>query len=82
MAGEGAHARAVKSEGAHARPPKDESAPRVLCAGIIVLDNIVVPKDRIKSIFYAAECRLQSANMRLKVCQSCAKLPELMRGKG
>jgi len=40
MAGEGAHARAVKSEGAHARPPKDESAPRVLCAGIIVLDEV------------------------------------------
>jgi len=40
MAGEGAHARAVKSEGAHARPPKDESVPRVLCAGIIVLDEV------------------------------------------
>jgi hypothetical protein len=34
-----------------------DSAPRVLCAGIIVLDEICVPKDRIKSAFFVGKNR-------------------------
>jgi sulfofructose kinase len=40
MPGEGAQARAVKGESANARLLKGASAPRVLCAGIIVLDEV------------------------------------------
>jgi sugar/nucleoside kinase (ribokinase family) len=40
MSGEGAHARAVKGESANARLVKGATAPRVLCAGIIVLDEV------------------------------------------
>ena len=40
MPGESAQARAVKSESANARPVKGAGAPRVLCAGIIVLDEV------------------------------------------
>ena len=40
MPGESAEARAVKSESANARPVKGAGAPRVLCAGIIVLDEV------------------------------------------
>jgi sugar/nucleoside kinase (ribokinase family) len=40
MPGEGARARAVKSESANTRLVKGAGAPRVLCAGIIVLDEV------------------------------------------
>jgi sulfofructose kinase len=40
MPGESAHERAVKSDSARAHRAKDESAPRVLCTGIIVLDEV------------------------------------------
>lgn len=40
MPSESAQGRAVKGESAHARLAKDEGAPRVLCAGIIVLDEV------------------------------------------
>jgi len=40
MPDEGEHARAVKSDSALARSAKVGSAPRVLCAGIIVLDEV------------------------------------------
>jgi sulfofructose kinase len=40
MPGEGAQARAVKGKSANARLVKGASAPRVLCAGIIVLDEV------------------------------------------
>jgi len=40
MSGEGAQARAVKSESANTRLVKGAGAPRVLCAGIIVLDEV------------------------------------------
>ena len=40
MPGESAQARAVKGESANARLVKGASAPRVLCAGIIVLDEV------------------------------------------
>jgi hypothetical protein len=55
MPGEGAQVRAVKSESADTRLVKGAGAPRVLCAGIIVLDNIVVAKGRLKSQFIVAE---------------------------
>jgi hypothetical protein len=40
MPGESAQARLVKGESADARLAKHTNAPRVLCAGIIVLDEV------------------------------------------
>ena len=72
MPGESAQARAVKGEGADARLAKHTNAPRVLCAGIIVLDNIGVPKIPVKSALFVIEKGEPSGNVRPYPCHSCA----------
>jgi hypothetical protein len=57
---------------ADARLVKGASAPRVLCAGIIVLDNIGVPKVPVKTALFVVEKGEPSGNVRPYPCHGCA----------
>jgi hypothetical protein len=52
-------------------PGASASAPRVLCTGIIVLDD-GVPKVPVKSALFVVKKRERGRNIRLNQCHSCA----------